>query len=492
MIVFLALLLLQDPLPKGAELRLAGHADGVRVVAWSPNGSLLVTGSRDATLALWDAATGKRVRVLQGHAGGVTSAAFSPDGRTILSGGQDRAMILWEEESGKLLRKLEGHAGWIKTVAFAPDGKQALSASLDRTVASWDLETGKRLRSFEVHPTRLLSAAFSPDGRKVVTGNEDKQAFLFDTATGNREKAFDAPFWWNRSVAFTPGGEGVVVGSSNQQGTLFDVASGSHVTHFDGIPGLPWSVAVGPDGTQIAVGTQGRTVEFFDVDRGGKRRTFAGHSGQVSCVAFNPAGTRIASASEDGTAIVWTLLPDLSEWARGWRELGEADRMKQARELVTLLAGPRTVDASATRAALIETGDEGVRAILEAYPPKPDVGAPTEERLAALLKQLDDDDFETRVNARRDLKAFGSRVGPWIDRLLSDGASLTAEVRNTLKELSADLVRGGVAVELGRLRAVLTLVEMRGSAAARKALEQYASGGEAPALAEVARRAAGK
>jgi len=86
----------QESLPDQAVLRLTGHADGVRSVAWSPDGRTLLTGSRDRTAALWDAATGERIRVLEGHDGGVTSVAFSPDGKRVLSGSQDKTVALWD------------------------------------------------------------------------------------------------------------------------------------------------------------------------------------------------------------------------------------------------------------------------------------------------------------------------------------------------------------------------------------------------------------
>jgi WD40 repeat protein len=94
----------QEPLPDHAVLRLSGHADGARAVAWSPDGRSILTGSRDRTLSLWEASTGERVRVLEGHDGGVTSVAFSPDGSPAVSGSQDKSVILLEVASGKLLR----------------------------------------------------------------------------------------------------------------------------------------------------------------------------------------------------------------------------------------------------------------------------------------------------------------------------------------------------------------------------------------------------
>src|SRR3954467_1122329 len=68
---------------------LAGHADGVHAVAFSPDSRLLATASHDGTARLWDVASGTQVKLLDGHAGAVYSVAFSPDGRSVATSGAD-------------------------------------------------------------------------------------------------------------------------------------------------------------------------------------------------------------------------------------------------------------------------------------------------------------------------------------------------------------------------------------------------------------------
>jgi WD40 repeat protein len=64
-------------------------------VAFSPDGRTLASGSADATVKLWDVASGREVRTLSGHARGVDSVAFSPDGRTLASGSGDNMVRVW-------------------------------------------------------------------------------------------------------------------------------------------------------------------------------------------------------------------------------------------------------------------------------------------------------------------------------------------------------------------------------------------------------------
>ena len=83
----------------------------VNSVAFSPDGKTLASGSEDATIKLWDVASGKELRTLAGHSGCVDSVAFSPDGKTLASGSDDSTIKLWDVASGKKLRTLAGPAG---------------------------------------------------------------------------------------------------------------------------------------------------------------------------------------------------------------------------------------------------------------------------------------------------------------------------------------------------------------------------------------------
>ena len=159
----------QDP----AFTTLTGHWKAVSSVCFSPDGSLLTSGSEDATIGLWDVKTGNRLRTLEGHSDTVSSVCFSPDGSLLASGSVDATIGLWDVKIGNLLRILTGHSDTVWSVCFSPDGSLLASGSVDDTIGLWDVKTGSNLNILRGHRSSVWSVCFSPDGSLLASGSSN-------------------------------------------------------------------------------------------------------------------------------------------------------------------------------------------------------------------------------------------------------------------------------------------------------------------------------
>jgi WD40 repeat protein len=119
----------------------------------------------------------------------VLSVAFSPDGTSILTGSWEGRAILWDVASGDRKGQPLLHEAAVSAVAFSPNGQLVLTASHDGTARLWDPVTGRPVGPPLRHPRKpsgvpfeVQGIAFSPDGSTVLTNGEDRTARVWSIA----------------------------------------------------------------------------------------------------------------------------------------------------------------------------------------------------------------------------------------------------------------------------------------------------------------------
>ncbi len=123
---------------------LNGHTDSVNSVDFSPDNSLLASGSSDKTIKVWDIATGNLLKSLSGHSDRINSVVFSPDGKLLASGSSNKTFKLWDFQSGKLVYSSNPLEGSVGSLSFSPDAKFLASGSFER-VRLWKVPSGESI-----------------------------------------------------------------------------------------------------------------------------------------------------------------------------------------------------------------------------------------------------------------------------------------------------------------------------------------------------------
>jgi WD40 repeat protein len=143
------------------------------------------------------------VHTLQGHEGAVHSLAFSPDGSLLVSGSADGTVKLWRVADGSEVRTMRGHQGPVHFVAFSADGKFVISRGDDRTIKGWQVTDGSMAW---VLPYTSYAALWVTPERTILATSEPSAgvAQLWDIPRGTEIRALKSPCWWGSNSSIIP------------------------------------------------------------------------------------------------------------------------------------------------------------------------------------------------------------------------------------------------------------------------------------------------
>lgn len=147
-------------------LSLDSEKMGIESMAFSPDGKVLVSGSRDGQIRFWNR-EGKITKDFSAHTQQINTLAYSPNGQFLISAGEDANIKLWSMD-GSIKATLKGHLKPVSSVVFHPNGN--IFASLDKSgqVKFWGMN-GVELGTIS-HSNTIQSIRFSPDGKTLLSG----------------------------------------------------------------------------------------------------------------------------------------------------------------------------------------------------------------------------------------------------------------------------------------------------------------------------------
>ena len=165
------------------------HEGDVGIVAFSPDGRWVVSGSWDDTARVWEAATGQEVARMV-HEASVFAVAFSPDGRRVVSASKDGTARVWEAATGQEVARMV-HEEWVNAVAFSPDGRCVVSGSSDDTARVWS-----------VRPEDLIAEACARLPRNLTL--EEWEEYIGDEPYRKTCPNLPGPEGWEEAPQATP------------------------------------------------------------------------------------------------------------------------------------------------------------------------------------------------------------------------------------------------------------------------------------------------
>ncbi len=340
-----------------------GHQEPPYDMIFTPDGQQVVTGCLDASIRIWDAATGRQTKRLN-HDRWVAGLALSNDSEWIASCGLDETVRLWEFSTGKEKYRFPGHGrqggNGTTEVAFSPDGERFYTFGMDFFLRIYSVKTGRILAEHAIRPSGIpieetedgtLKLAggdpyggyggggmeglsmlvdqvlLSPDATLLLLGVRSKGTiYLFDTNSG---KEIDVIKSENRlqKLAVSPNGNMLVTVESvprdkpdpgEQPIRAFSLRVRNLLTkelvHEHTLQGsFAGQMALSDDGALIALSQIDWTprakqwIDVFDSKSLKRVARLEESPHAVRCVRFSPDGTQLATSHKDSTVAIWDL-----------------------------------------------------------------------------------------------------------------------------------------------------------------------------------------
>ena len=290
---------------------LAGHAMSLTSIVLAADGKTLVTGSADKTLRTWNTADAKPGPARPAAAAAIRVVASSPDGTLLVRG--DTAGHLELITGNAKPRTLGAHIGAVNAAAVFPDGKTIITAGADGTVRTWTLKP-EPTTTFPAHPGPLTVIARTVDGKRLATGSNDGRVRLLASAGGKVQRTLAGLPGTITAAAFNRNAALVVAGNNQGKVRIWNSADGIAVGELVVHAGAVSGVALHPDGKRlVTTGADGnckvwalplpKPGDAKKADKKDKKKA-AKPIKPLVMVAAHPGGVTSMTLSADGNQIL--------------------------------------------------------------------------------------------------------------------------------------------------------------------------------------------
>ncbi|OMJ69001.1 hypothetical protein SteCoe_33390 [Stentor coeruleus] len=331
------------------ECEFIGHTGKINCLSFVSNSYLVVSGSADSTIKIWNFSEKCEICTLEGHEAEIKSLAVSSDGSLIMSFSTNSSMILWDLSSKTQIFKNSSNKFYINSMVFTENSEKIIMACNEHSVKFWDVNKKHVDHAINQGQGSVKAIAITPSCETIIAGYDDFKLRILSVQDKRCESNYNLGDFelncaditndynylaaggkdgsltiWNmaknklyKKVHFNDGyfnlmeitadNKILVAGGGNGEVNIYNIEKKKLVYSIKAHSATIWGLAITPNQKYIVSGGEDLLVKVWKLSDKSEKRVFEGHSDCINTVDSTSDSKYIISGSEDCLIKVWNL-----------------------------------------------------------------------------------------------------------------------------------------------------------------------------------------